>query len=443
VDLAFEDADGANQGTLSFGNVHDAESIGITNNALTGTLPSGSQGAGGATYLDTALTSLLASFGAADFQVAESTSGVARGLADTLFGIQLPVRGFGAKGDGLTVDTSAIQLAINRASARGGGRVYFDPGTYLIDSALSLPANVSLLGAGSSVTIIKQTNTSANGITAATAGNNTIQGIQITHSSTSSGIGISFVTSTGVTMRDVTVASAKFATGAKFDACSNTALYDCSMNCQDPGGAGTGRAIKYATSGLGHLIVGGNVTASTGTCVEFDTGTNGFSIFGLNFLSGTTGVRMTSSSNDDMMRVIGCFGLANNIANPFVETTSPASRGLYQAGNFIDGYTQDLTSGGNHTPSPILRGRYIRLRGTTTGAAYTVNALTTNPISRDFDFTIEFFNNAGGAVTGWTLNAMYHTSAAIPTADLAKTAVTFRWDSVASVAREVARAQTT
>jgi len=58
------------------------------------------------------------------------------------------VRTFGAVGNGSTDDTSAFLLAINRASAAGGGIVSIPAGTYLISSALSLPDGVSLEGVG-------------------------------------------------------------------------------------------------------------------------------------------------------------------------------------------------------------------------------------------------------------------------------------------------------
>ena len=42
-----------------------------------------------------------------------------------------PVTGFGAVGDGVTLNTEAIQQAIDRCAAEGGGRVVIPPGTYL------------------------------------------------------------------------------------------------------------------------------------------------------------------------------------------------------------------------------------------------------------------------------------------------------------------------
>jgi polygalacturonase len=43
---------------------------------------------------------------------------------------QFDVRAFGAKGDGKTIDSDAINRAIDAASAAGGGTVYFPAGTY-------------------------------------------------------------------------------------------------------------------------------------------------------------------------------------------------------------------------------------------------------------------------------------------------------------------------
>ena len=62
----------------------------------------------------------------------------------------IDVRAYGAKGDGASDDRSAIQNAINAASAAGGGTVVFVPGaTYLVSAAASTKQITANSGAGS------------------------------------------------------------------------------------------------------------------------------------------------------------------------------------------------------------------------------------------------------------------------------------------------------
>jgi polygalacturonase len=53
------------------------------------------------------------------------------------------VNAFGASGDGVTLNTQAIQRAIDDCSEKGGGRIEFEPGVYLT-GALYLKSNVEL-----------------------------------------------------------------------------------------------------------------------------------------------------------------------------------------------------------------------------------------------------------------------------------------------------------
>jgi polygalacturonase len=61
------------------------------------------------------------------------------------------VKKYGAVGDGKTLDTAAINKAIDAANAAGGGTVFFSPGTYLSGS-IHLKSNITLyLGQGATI----------------------------------------------------------------------------------------------------------------------------------------------------------------------------------------------------------------------------------------------------------------------------------------------------
>ena len=62
---------------------------------------------------------------------------------------------FGAKGDGAANDAPAIQTALDAAGAAGCGTVFLSPGTFLVGNSLSIPSNVTLQGAGSGATILR------------------------------------------------------------------------------------------------------------------------------------------------------------------------------------------------------------------------------------------------------------------------------------------------
>jgi polygalacturonase len=57
--------------------------------------------------------------------------------------VNVNVKNFGACGDGVTLDTEAINLSIEAAAKQGGGMVYFPAGTYLSYS-IRLKSNISL-----------------------------------------------------------------------------------------------------------------------------------------------------------------------------------------------------------------------------------------------------------------------------------------------------------
>lgn len=70
---------------------------------------------------------------------------------------------FGAQGDGVTDDTTAIQAAINAVNGAGGGILFFPIGTYICSSTLSMLQTVTLQGAGKAVSMLKW-NTTGDGV---------------------------------------------------------------------------------------------------------------------------------------------------------------------------------------------------------------------------------------------------------------------------------------
>lgn len=84
----------------------------------------------------------LADLGAASSSDVASISARAKDRFD--------VRDFGAKGDGVTDDTFALQTALEK-----GGEVYFPKGVYLVKKTLTVKSHTTILGAGIDVAIIR------------------------------------------------------------------------------------------------------------------------------------------------------------------------------------------------------------------------------------------------------------------------------------------------
>lgn len=87
-------------------------------------------------------------------EVTATGSTTARTLANR-FADVINVRDFGAKGDGTTDDTSALNAAMTAAT---GKTLFIPAGTYLISDSLGIPSNTTVVGAGKFQTIIKLAN---------------------------------------------------------------------------------------------------------------------------------------------------------------------------------------------------------------------------------------------------------------------------------------------
>src|SRR5678815_1376715 len=133
----------------------------------------------------------LASAGAPDFQVL--LGGVAVSLQEAAAGRQLyNVRDdlYGALGDGVTDDVTAIQAAITAAHNAGGGWVFFPGGNYRIATPLTWYADVSLIGCGSKASVITMDSATADHFNASgvAAPRTIVMGLSFTHAQACSGI---------------------------------------------------------------------------------------------------------------------------------------------------------------------------------------------------------------------------------------------------------------
>jgi len=83
-------------------------------------------------------------------------------LAEIAFNVKL----FGAKGDGTTDDTAALQTAISAVKTAGGGTLLFPKGTYLISNQLSISSvtHMHCIGAKDGSSIIKRPSGAGNNL---------------------------------------------------------------------------------------------------------------------------------------------------------------------------------------------------------------------------------------------------------------------------------------
>jgi hypothetical protein len=126
-----------------------AGTIHFTSSDSSATLPADSPlPRGSGTFSATLLASGTQSVSATD-KAAASVTGVSNPVTVAVSAIagQFPVTAFGAKGDGHTDDTHAIQNAINAAGSAGGGSVIFNTGRYFTTGTFTVPNGVVLSGA--------------------------------------------------------------------------------------------------------------------------------------------------------------------------------------------------------------------------------------------------------------------------------------------------------
>lgn len=206
VDVVVKSSGGTTVRTFTAGSA--SANVEVRSASFTGTSYDGlTTAASQPTTLETVLDRWLTSAGAIDWKV--DVAGVATNLsvaASGAYGVFFNVKSsaYGAVGDGSTNDYVAILAAVT-AAAVTGGIVYFPPGTYDMGTALTVPANVSLMGAGPNASIIETTGAATNVLVLSgspTYTGQSVSGLTLKCKIANTGLIISFTGSSRAVVRD-------------------------------------------------------------------------------------------------------------------------------------------------------------------------------------------------------------------------------------------------
>lgn len=312
--------------------------------------------AGWGTTLNTALDQLDLTNPTGSNAVAANGTYPARAGGTSLVAAAVPfvnVRDYGAKGDGITDDSTAIQAAITAAGA--GGHVRLPAGRYLCNSGLTLPTwcylegTSSQFGSGGSAT----TELLFTGISGATVGITAGAEARISHL-VLRGPGYNVGTTTGIsgaTFRLSRVSILSFATGVRstggyydvftevewlrngvalvLSGCYDVNLFGCRFDCTT--GATFGTAITGGTVRALNLFGGSIESYSTAITLA---GASQLSLTGVYFETASSGATGVAANSIDKVtvNVVGCFVYLNAL-NIFVRLDGSTNVALNSRGN--------------------------------------------------------------------------------------------------------------
>ena len=249
---------------------------------------------------------------------------VPHGNVDVRYGYSLNVKEFGAVGNGLTNDSTAIQTALDAVSSTFGGIVYFPPGEYLITTGLTISKSyTAMVGAGWGSAVLK-----ANG---------------------------------AITMLKITGAAHVVIDGIKFDGNSKTAT-NCLSFLPTVGGTNQYSSIRNirVTQCQTGILVGA---------------TNNFSVVGLSFIgfqvfSNNTGIQQQGINTGDIF--YGDGAITDNLTVGFDMGTSQqavfrgvSTNGLNGAADFRAGDTGNLLLSIEDAITNPSQGPYLLVNGVT------------------------------------------------------------------------------
>lgn len=407
-----------------------AELVGVSNAAWT------------ATDLNSILTAIQTSTGGIDGKFIDSgASAVARTIQAKFAEVQVSVKDFGAVGNGIADDTTAIQGAINRVIALGGGTVFVPSGTYLTSLALSVTGGTcTIAGTGSEVTTIRLTNATANLFSIAATGGLRLQGLSLRHSSSTTGAAIS------------SAAGASLPLALTYVVVGNGSEFAKGIDKPSGGGAGSTMVIDRSTviaSGMSVSITpltklyidASVITGVTGGILQsFDDVTLTNSI-----VTSTGGYPVDVGGNGGNIALItGNYIVA--VATEGIRLSSAVGSAVYwpnrNQNGVLDGNVSaftnySLSSGTAVAPQPGIV-TAIRIVAT---AAITVTISAVAKLGFGRQFTLICSNASGGAVV-WSFAAQYVLSAAVAPATGNRVNLLLEYNPIDSKCYEIGRAST-
>ena len=233
----------------------------------------------------------------------QTTAGLIASLANasstTSLGL-FNVKAFGAIGNGIADDTSAINAAVLAARLNGGGVVYFPFGSYLISSAITISSSkIGLLGVGKNMSTLIMGTAGMSAVVFSGSPGSTLQncfmvGLSVVQNNlTAAGIGVTLYYTAVCVLQDIQASG--FLQGFYLQRATNTYATRCEATF-NPSVAGLAVAVGWTLNGssaAGDPSLAGNVSSvffqcgcdmspGAGGYANVSVGSVGFSLLGAN-----------------------------------------------------------------------------------------------------------------------------------------------------------------
>lgn len=281
-----------------------------------------------------------------------STGAIPTGVRNAL-GLPISVEVYGAAGDGVTDDTAAIQAALD-AAEDDGGVVCLPVGVYVVTAPLVIAHEVSLRGAGRSVSTIKA-GAGFSGASVVTMGNGSVAfgtrlvglTIDCNNGAAAKGVTSAWLNEKSgldeVTIIDFTTYGVDLSTGA----CQNFSLRGLELY-----GKSTANivGIRLNGTGIGGIIEDvtvipsgavGVAAPSSSVGILLDGGGNGTSLRDIHIEGAVTGIELDAVTAAVVQNVTGSGG--TGIVTDLVKVTNVAADSVVLMGLYPNGATNALT----------------------------------------------------------------------------------------------------